>query len=427
MLRSSQSTSHTPSHPEQAQFQKTVLDNGIRVVSERIPSVRSASIGVWADVGSRDESASRNGITHFLEHMVFKGTRNRSVTDIARSLESLGGYLNAFTTKEHTCFYARVLDVHLTQAMDVLSDLVLHATFKRTELEKEKLVVIEELKNAEDSPEDIIHDYFDKALFPRHPLGFPIIGTEENLRRFRQDDLRTYVAYHYRSDRMVVAAAGNVDHAKLVKLVERFFRGIPAGRGRAGRPPGPTRTPKRVVAEFARPINQAHICLGTIAYGIRHRDRFPLLVMNALLGEGMSSRLYQSIREKHGLAYTVYSYITMLSDTGVFGAYLGTDRKNIENATALVYHELDRLKSKPVSASELARTKSQIKGTMMLGLENMSSRMMRLGSSELYFGAFSSLDAILKRIEGVTPEAIHRVANRLFRQQELSAVVIRPS
>jgi predicted Zn-dependent peptidase len=214
MLRSSQSTSHTPSHPEQAQFQKTVLDNGIRVVSERIPSVRSASIGVWADVGSRDESASRNGITHFLEHMVFKGTRNRSVTDIARSLESLGGYLNAFTTKEHTCFYARVLDVHLTQAMDVLSDLVLHATFKRTELEKEKLVVIEELKNAEDSPEDIIHDYFDKALFPRHPLGFPIIGTEENLRRFRQDDLRTYVAYHYRSDRMVVAAAGTVDHAK---------------------------------------------------------------------------------------------------------------------------------------------------------------------------------------------------------------------
>jgi predicted Zn-dependent peptidase len=401
MLRSSQSTSHTPSHPEQAQFQKTVLDNGIRVVSERIPSVRSASIGVWADVGSRDESASRNGITHFLEHMVFKGTRNRSVTDIARSLESLGGYLNAFTTKEHTCFYARVLDVHLTQAMDVLSDLVLHATFKRTELEKEKLVVIEELKNAEDSPEDIIHDYFDKALFPRHPLGFPIIGTEENLRRFRQDDLRTYVAYHYRSDRMVVAAAGNVDHAKLVKLVERFFRGIP--------------------------INQAHICLGTIAYGIRHRDRFPLLVMNALLGEGMSSRLYQSIREKHGLAYTVYSYITMLSDTGVFGAYLGTDRKNIENATALVYHELDRLKSKPVSASELARTKSQITGTMMLGLENMSSRMMRLGSSELYFGAFSSLDSILKRIEGVTPEGIQRVANRLFRQQELSAVVIRPS
>jgi len=427
MLRSPQSSSHTPSHPEQAQFQKTVLDNGIRVVSERIPSVRSASIGVWADVGSRDESASRNGITHFLEHMVFKGTRNRSVTDIARSLESLGGYLNAFTTKEHTCFYARVLDIHLTQAMDVLSDLVLHATFKRAELEKEKLVVIEELKNAEDSPEDIIHDYFDKALFPRHPLGFPIIGTEENLRRFGQDDLRAYVSHHYRSGRMVVAAAGNVDHARLVQLVERFFRGIPSGRGRGGRPQGPTRSTKPVLAEFARPINQAHICLGTIAYGIRHRDRFPLLVMNALLGEGMSSRLYQTIREKHGLAYTVYSYITMLSDTGVFGAYLGTDRKNIENATELVYHELERLKTKPVSRAELARTQSQIKGTMMLGLENMSSRMMRLGSSELYFGTFSSLDSILKRIEAVTPEAVHRVANRLFRQQELSAVIIRPS
>jgi predicted Zn-dependent peptidase len=427
MFRSPQSASHIQPHSERAQFQKTVLENGIRVVTERIPWVRSASLGVWAEVGSRDESASWNGITHFLEHMVFKGTENRSITDIARSVESLGGYLNAFTTKEHTCFYARVLDLHINQAMDVLSDLVQHATFRRQELEKEKLVVIEELKNAEDSPEDIIHDYFDKALFPRHPLGFPIIGTEENLRRFRQDDLRSYVSRHYRSDRMVVAVAGNVEHSAVVKLVERFFRSVPAGGGPLRRSPGPTKSAKRVLAEFARPINQAHICLGTIAYGIRHRERYPLLVMNALLGEGMSSRLHQVIREKHGLAYTVYSYLNMLSDTGVFAAYLGTDRKNIGNATELVYRELERLKTKLVSRAELARTKSQIKGTMMLGLENMSSRMMRLGSSELYFGTFATLDEILKKIDAVTPDAIHHVANRLFRQQELSTVIIRPS
>jgi predicted Zn-dependent peptidase len=414
-------------HTETAQYEKTVLDNGIRVVTERIPSVRSASLGIWADVGSRDESPSRNGITHFLEHMVFKGTRKRSVTDIARSLESLGGYLNAFTTKEHTCFYARVLDVHVPQAMDVLADLVLHATFKQEEVEKEKLVVIEELKNAEDSPEDIIHDYFDKALFPQHSLGYPIIGTEENLRRFHQDDLLAYVSRHYRPDRMVVTAAGNIDHQALVQMVTRLFRGIKPGKAVVRRPPGPTRNARPVAVELTRPINQAHICLGTIAYGIRHRDRFPLLVMNALLGEGMSSRLYQVIREKHGLAYTVFSYINMLSDTGVFGAYLGTDKKNIENATELVYGELNRLKTRLVPAAELARTKSQIKGTMMLGLENMSSRMMRLGSSELYFGSFSTLDAILKRIDAVTPDAVHQVANRIFRRQELSTVVIRPS
>ncbi len=427
MLRSSRSTSPTAPHPHIAQYRKTTLDNGIRVVTERIPSVRSVSLGVWADVGSRDESPSWNGITHFLEHMVFKGTRNRSVTDIARSLESLGGYLNAFTTKEHTCFYARVLDAHVPRAMDVLSDLVLHATFRRRELEREKLVVIEELKNSEDSPEDIIHDYFDKALFPRHPLGFPIIGTEENLRRFRQDDLHTYVSRHYRPDRIVVSAAGNLDHPALVRLVERCFRGARAGSGQRRRTPGPTHNAKRVLAEFTRPIQQAHVCLGTIAYGIRHRERFPQLVMNALLGEGMSSRLYQVIREKHGLAYTVYSYLTMLSDTGVFGAYLGTDRKNIDNAVELVYRELERLKTRMVSRSELARTKAQIKGTMMLGLENMSSRMMRLGSGEITFGSFATLDEILRKIDAVTPEAVQRVANRLFHRQELSTVIIRPS
>ncbi len=225
---------------EPLNYKKTVLDNGIRVVSEKIPHVRSISLGIWADVGSRDENANLNGISHFLEHMVFKGTRKRNVREIAQSLESLGGYLNAFTTKEQTCFYARVLDSNIAEAMDVLSDLMLHPTFKKEELEKEKLVVIEELRNSMDDPEDIIHDYFEKSLFPNHSLGYPIIGTEDNLRRFRRDDLRSHITTHYIPSRIVVSAAGNVEHDHLVSLVRKHFRSLKLnGAVTHKRSPGP--------------------------------------------------------------------------------------------------------------------------------------------------------------------------------------------
>ena len=427
MLKTNRSSVRPQSHSEQALYTKTVLTNGVRVVSEKIPYVRSVSIGVWANVGSRDEIGPMNGISHFVEHMVFKGTKTRSVREIAQSLESLGGYLNAFTTKEQTCFYARVLDEHIHQAVDVLSDMLQHATFKKQELEKEKLVVIEELKNAEDDPQDIIHDYFEQALFPEHSLGCPIIGTEANLRRFSRDDLQSHVGEYYHPSSIVVAAAGNVDHQVLVGLVQKYFKHLPSPGRIRQRIPGPVKTPKPLFKEYPRAINQAHVSLGTVGYSIKHKDRYPLLVLNALLGEGMSSRLYQSIREKHGLAYTVYSYVTMLSDTGVFGAYIGTDKTHISNSIELIHKELDRLKHKAVPKAELARTKSQIKGTMMLGLENMSNRMMRLGSGELYFQSFMSLDSILRKVDAVTPESIHRVANDLFNKDGFSTVIIRPS
>ncbi|HTY01785.1 MAG TPA: pitrilysin family protein [Bacteroidota bacterium] len=408
-------------------YSKTVLDNGIRVVSESMQHVRSVSIGVWADVGSRDESVKQNGISHFIEHMVFKGTKKRTVRDIAQSLESLGGYLNAFTTKEQTCFYARVLDAHVAEAMDVLADIVQHATFKEQELEKEKLVVIEELKNSEDDPEDIIHDYFEKALFPEHSLGFPIIGTEKNLRSFRRDDLFSHLRTHYQPRHIVVAAAGNVNHNRLVDLAERHFREPGTRPSPRKRPPGPTRAVRPINKEYPRPISQAHICMGTVGYSIHHGDRYPLMVLNALLGEGMSSRLYQTIREKHGYAYSVYSFVNMLSDTGLFGTYIGTDKKNISRAIALVHRELARLQRVRVPKGELSRTLSQIKGTMMLGLENMSSRMMRLGSSELYYGKYVSLDSVLKKVDAVTPAQIQHVAEDLFNLDKFSTVVIRPS
>ena len=413
--------------PNQATYQKTVLNNGVRIVSERIPYVRSVSIGLWTNVGSRDESGSENGLSHFLEHMVFKGTKNRSVREIAQSLESLGGYLNAFTTKEQTCFYARVLDEHIERATDVLSDLLQNGTFKRKELEKEKVVVIEELKNAEDDPEDIIHDYLEKALFPGHSVGFPIIGTEENLRSFTRSHLQHYASEHYIAPNVVVAAAGNVDHAALVRLAEKYLSRLSSSVKTPVRLQAPTKPPRAVSREFTKHIQQSHICVGTVAYGIRHRDRYPLMVMNALLGEGMSSRLYQTIREKHGLAYSVFSFVNLLSDTGSFGAYIGTDKNNVANALELMHLEFQKLRGKSVPRTELDRTKSQIKGTMMLGLENMSGRMMRLGSSELHFNTFFSLDTVLKKVDAVTPDSINRVAKDLLRVEKLSSVVIRPS
>jgi predicted Zn-dependent peptidase len=320
-----------------------------------------------------------------------------------------------------------VLDEHVGEAMDVISDLIQNSTFKRKELERERTVVIEELRNAEDNPEDIIFDYFDKALFPEHNLGFPIIGTEDNLRRFTRGDLFSYIKTHYAPSHIVVAAAGNVDHDHLVRLTEKFLAKLPAELHNGKRVAAPREHDHATYAEYYRPISQAHICLGTVGYSMRHPDRYALMVMNAILGEGMSSRLYQNIREKHGLAYAVYSFTNLLSDTGLFGVYLGTEKKNIQNSIELIQKELWRVRTKPVPKAELDRTKSQIKGVMMLGLENMSGRMMRLGSTELYFETFTSLDEILKRVDSVTPDAIQRVAVDLFKEEKFSTVIIRPS
>ncbi|MBI3004396.1 MAG: insulinase family protein [Ignavibacteriales bacterium] len=389
------------SHKLLATYEKSVLSNGVRVVSEEISHVRSASIGVWIDTGSRDEVSSNNGISHFVEHMVFKGTKKRNTREIAQSLESVGGYLNAFTSKEHTCYYARILDEYTELAVDVLSDLVLNPSFPEKELEKEKGVVIEELKNAEDDPDDIIHDYFEKALYGAHPLGFPVIGTENNLRKFTRSDLSQHRLQQYEPSKIVIAAAGNLNHRQLVDMVERYFplkpqkANVHSPRRKPSAREGFTQT-------VEKPIQQAHICLGTIALSIQDKQRYPLMVLNTLLGDGMSSRLFQNIREKYGFAYSVYSFANLLSDTGSFGVYVGTDAQHVDQCTDLIWKELDKLASKPVSIGELNRTKAQLKGSMMLSLESITNRMLRLGSSELYFRELHSLDTVISQINKVT-------------------------
>jgi len=407
-------------------YSKTILPNGIRVVSERVNHVRSIAVGVWIEVGSRDEDESNNGISHFLEHMVFKGTRRYSAHQIARSLEAVGGYLNAFTTKEQTCFYARILDDQLPRSIDILSELVQHPKFDVREMEKEKTVILEELKNVEDDPDDLVHEYFDRNLYRKHPLGFSIIGRAENIRGFNKSSLLRYIDRYYTADRVVVAAAGKFHHDDLVQMVERRFR-MRRDTRRSIRRAASQRVVKPRKEMFHKPINQAHVCYGTLGYSVRSSFRYPLLVLNTILGEGMSSRLFQNIREKYGFAYSVYSFISLMSDTGNFGVYVGTDPGKVERSLDLIRREIDKLRSGRITATEIRRAKAQLKGTTMLGMESMSNRMMRLGSGELYFHEHISLDSVLNYIDAVSPDDIHVVARRLMNHEHFSTVVITPT
>lgn len=412
--------------PLDANYRKTVLPNGIRIVTEEIPYVRSISVGMWADIGSRDEREENNGIAHFIEHMVFKGTKHYSLKRIARSLESVGGYLNAFTSKEHTCFYARGLDIDLETAVSVISDLVCNPIFEQKELEKEKDVVVEELRNIEDDPDDLMSDYFDQSIYQNHPLRFGVIGKAENIRSFTRSQLLDYLQRHYVPHRLVVAAAGNLRHERVVELVARQFGDRRHGRSSHKRKTGP-KTHLPVKRVYEKPLTQAHLCLGTISYGVSNRRRYPLLVMNTLLGEGMSSRLFQRLREQHGLAYTVYSFTNTMSDTGNFGVYAGTGVNHIDRSIDLIHNELEKLKKVAVGNAELRRTKSQLKGTMMLSLESMSSRMMRLGSGEMYYGENIPLDEVIRKIDAVTADDIGGVAKDLLHIEKFSTVIIKPS
>ncbi len=407
----------------QADYQKTVLESGIRIVTERIPYVRSVSIGAWLITGSRDEQAQNNGISHFIEHMLFKGTEHRSAAEIAQSLESVGGQLNAFTGKEQTCYYAHVLDEHLPLAVDVLADILKNSVFDPTEMEKEKRVILEELNAIEETPEELIHELFVQDLFPAHPLGFSIIGKRENIGAFRREDIFGYLNENYSANRLVVAAAGNVDHQQLVKLVEKHFDRFGAVSEHRYVPPTAPVAGKNVVEDGAL---QAHVCVGTQSYSYRNEKKFGLLVLNTLLGAGMSSRLFQNVREKYGLAYSVYSFLDYLWDTGIFGIYVGTDREKIDNTVELVTKELDHLRREPVSEDELERTKSQLKGNLMLGLESTASRMNRLAKMEIYLEEYFTLDDTIREIEQVTSQDIMEIANELFVPERLYVTILTP-
>ncbi|MDA1027937.1 MAG: pitrilysin family protein [Bacteroidetes bacterium] len=405
-------------------FQKTVLPNGVRVISEHIPSVRSVSVGAWISAGSRDETDAESGMCHFIEHMVFKGTEKRRMHHIAQRMENVGGYLNAFTSKEYTCFYARCLDEHLPRALDTIIDLVHTPTFPEKEIEKEKDVVVEEMKMYEDTPDDRVFDHLDLSLYSDNPLGRPIIGTEQSVRAFTRDGLMDFLSRHYSESNIIIAIAGNVNHKKAVKLVEKYFSKPATAPTKGERITLPGYTPTHFTEK--RAVQQAHVIVGTRAFDVHDPRRVALSVLNTILGGGMSSRLNQNIRERFGYCYNIYSFNNVHSDVGDFGVYMGTDASKVDHSVKLIFREFDKLLKKSVSKIELDRAKSQAKGSIMLGLESMGSRMMRIGRQELYYQRYFSLDSILTMIEDVKMDEIVEVAEEILDPSRYSVIKILP-
>ncbi|MFC7392597.1 M16 family metallopeptidase [Scopulibacillus cellulosilyticus] len=401
---------------------KHTASNGVRIIMERIPSVRSATIGIWIGTGSRHETEKNNGISHFIEHMLFKGTATRNAREIAEAFDQIGGQVNAFTSKEYTCFYAKVLDEHAEYAVNVLSDMLFHSIFDKTELEKERQVVCEEIKMYEDTPDDIVHDLLSEASFGSHPLGYPILGTETTLESFKPDDLRAYMNEHYRPENIVISIAGNVEES-IVSAVDKIFSNYQVS-GVENHYDAPVYQYEKLARQ--KDTEQAHLCIGYKGLAIGDEQLYPLMVMNNVLGGSMSSRLFQEVREERGLAYSVFSYHTSYKDSGMLTIYSGTGANQIDRLSSTIFSVLDDLIKNGLTEKELKNSKEQIKGNMMLSLESTSSRMSRNGKNELLLGRHRSLDEMVKKINEVTLSDIHQLTKDLF-TEDFSCSVISPS
>jgi predicted Zn-dependent peptidase len=401
-----------------------VLPNGLVVITETMQHVRSVSVGIWVRNGSRRENLAENGLAHFLEHMVFKGTERRSAEHIAREMDSVGGMLDAFTSKEQICFNAKVLDEHLPIAFDVLADLVLRPKLDAADVKKERQVVLEEIKMDLDNPEYLLHDLFTRGFWPDHSLGRPILGTPETVRKFDGAALRSRFKNWFAPDHIVVTAAGNITHQQVLSLVEKEFGNLKPLHAREEDPIPTTAAP--ILLETKRDLEQVHLCVGVPSLPIAHERRFGIAVLNNLLGGGMSSRLFQNIREKNGLAYAVFSELTPYSDTGMLSVYAGTAKETIGQVLDMTIAEFRSMKESPVSDEELLRAKNHLKGSLMLSLESTSSRMSNLARQELYFHRFSSLDEILASIDAVTREEVQRLAQEFFRPERTAVTVLGP-
>ena len=406
-------------------YERTLLPSGVRVVTEAMPTAHTAAVGVWVDAGSRDETDAEGGITHFLEHMVFKGTASRPGHLINQRMEAVGGYVNAFTSKEHTCFYAKGLAEHAGRALDTVLDLVTQPTLPEREIEKEKDVVLEEIKMYEDAPDDQIFDLVEAAVYPGHALGRPVIGTPESVRSFSRDGLAAYLQSHYTPDRIVIAAAGAVTHAQIVRTAEKLLAGFDRAPAPVTRTAPTAYTPTSVT--LRRPTTQqAHLVVSAPGLGAHDEKRTALSVMNTVLGGGMSSRLNQNVREKYGWCYSVYSFVNVNGDSGDVGAYIATDPARVERSRALIVREMTRLAETPVSPRMLDRARQQLKGSIVLGLESTSARMQRLGRVELTYGREIPIPEVVDEIDAVTAEDVRAVAEALFAPERLSTVTILP-
>jgi predicted Zn-dependent peptidase len=407
-------------------FAKSVLDNGIRVVSQEMTDHRSVSLGIWVENGSRHELPDENGISHFIEHLLFKGTTTRTAAQIAEEMDAVGGLLNAFTSKEHTCYYAKVLDEDLPLASDLLTDIFLNSSFDAEEIERERSVILQEISQAEDTPDDYVHDLFSLDFFQNHPLGRPIAGHVGTVSKFGREHFVNFFHERYHPSRVVVAAAGHFQHDKLVKELNARLGGAKQSV---------SALPSRVNAELlpqtksgafthAKPLEQVHLCLGMPGIHQTHPQRHAGYILNTILGGGMSSRLFQEIREKRGKAYSVYSFMSTYSDTGYLGIYAGTSLEAVEEVIDLVLRELKCLAAGEIKEDEVRRTRGQLVGNIMLGLESTDSWMSHIARNELYFGKSITTDEICQRIRSVTRDEIIELARALFRPEAMAVSLL---
>jgi predicted Zn-dependent peptidase len=410
-----------------AVVRRTVLPGGLRVITEAMPSVRSVSFGVWVGVGSRDETLAQAGSSHYLEHLLFKGTKRRDALEISAALDAVGGEMNAFTAKEYTCFYARVLDNDLPIAVDVISDMMTSSLVRSVDVDSERGVILEEIAMHEDDPGDVVHDAFAEALYGDTPLGRPILGTVDSINSLKRSAINGYYRRRYKPENMVVAVAGNIDHAKVVRLVSKAFApalagsdALPAAPRVGGRAPSSNLGVSSVVR---RPTEQAHLVLGMPALARVDERRFALGVLNAALGGGMSSRLFQEVREKRGLAYSVYSYAAHHAETGMFGVYAGCQPNRVHEVLNICREQLAMAAYSGITAEELVRGKGQLAGSLVLGLEDTGSRMSRLGKSELVYGELLTVDEVLARIDAVSLDDVRAVASEVLSAKPTLAVI----
>lgn len=403
-------------------LRRTVLPNGLTIVSEEMPHIRSVSIGIWIRTGSRHESSELNGISHFVEHMVFKGTRNRNAQQIAREVDSIGGNLDAFTAKECVCFNVKVMDEHLPAATGILTDLVLNPIFQEPDINKERGVILEEIKMDEDNPDLLVHEIFTQNFWKDHPLGRPILGTKETVRGFHQQALFDYYGSRFVPGNMVISAAGSLNHDHFVELMTRTFEhmeprdGMPAS--------GPPKPQARIMLRNKKSLEQVQICIGVPSYSISHENRYASFVLNTLLGGGMSSRLFQNIREQQGLVYSIFSELNPYRDTGCLAVYAGTSRSSAAKVVNSIVNEFRALKNDLVSPDELERAKNQLKGSLMLSMESSTARMSNLARQEMYYNRFFGLNEIIDRVQAVTTEEVRKNAREFFRSEQIAVTVL---
>jgi predicted Zn-dependent peptidase len=399
----------------------TRLDNGLRVVTESADGVASAAIGLWVETGSRHETERTNGVSHFIEHLLFKGTASRSASKIAEEIESLGGSINAFTTKEHTCYHTRTLAEHLRPSLEVLGDLFLHSLFRPEDVELEREVILQEIFDCEDSPEDFVHDYFLSRYWPGHPLGWTVTGSADSVSHITRDDVMAYVTERYRPDRVVIAAAGRVDHDEVVALCRERFAGM-AGTAPPDGVDRPDVHPGIFVAH--RDLEQVHIVLGLPGIALGDDRREALEVLITALGGGMSSRLFQKIREERGLAYTIYAFENPFRDIGHTGVYAATSKDHVAEVVDLILEEVSDVARNGLSGAELTRTQRQLIGSIPLGLESTENRMVRIARNQAYFGREIPIDEVIRKIEAVTARDVADLARETFALERLGIALL---